>query len=225
MFQTGGDIIYLSRRRFRHGGGGPTAIPMSFASFDPATALSVTMTNSNLTLTAQQSGNAAQGSMTSLTSSQKATGKWYFEFKPIVYPSGGSIGCGICTTSSTIAAFSNNGTTGIAIIGASTGQVWSNGGISGNIGTVVLGTWAGIAIDLDNRMAWFRPSPSGNWNASGTANPTTNVGGYTIPTGTMVPIGLFTGASMGAGSALTANFGSSTFAGAVPSNFIPGWAV
>jgi len=81
----------------------------------------------------------------------------------------------------------------------------------------------GGAVDLDNRKIWFRLAPSGNWNASGTANPATNTGGYTIPAGTMVPFVTFGGTAGTAGHALTANFGASVFSGAVPAGFTSGW--
>jgi hypothetical protein len=89
-----------------------------------------------------------------------------------------------------------------------------------------LGTWAngtvgGIAVDLDNRKIWFRKAPAGNWNNSGTADPATNAGGVTIPAGTMVPFVTFGAAA--AGFVWTANFGASTFTGAVPSGFTSGW--
>lgn len=41
-----------------------------------------------------------------------------------------------------------------------------------------------IAVDLDNNRAWFSKNGSGTWNASGTADPATNVGGLSIDTPT-----------------------------------------
>src|SRR6516162_1269701 len=214
-FQVGGEITYASWRRRAGVSGGAV-----YAGWDPTTAKSITLSNNNRAMTALASGNAEQGATTSLTAA-KTAGKWYFEFEATAYPSGGTIGCGICTTSSTIAGFSNNGTTGIGLIGFPGGQIWSNGAVPGTLGAVTINTWVGLAMDLDNRTAWFRPSPAAVWNGSGSANPATNIGGFTIPAGSMVAIGLFTGASMGAGSGSLVNFGGVAFAGVVPAGFTP----
>jgi hypothetical protein len=196
----------------------------TYAGWDPSTALSINLTNSNLTQTALASGNAAQGAMTPLANA-KTSGKWYFEFHVTAYPSGGTVGVGVCTTASTIAGWSNNGTTGIGSLGFPGGQIWSNGGVPGSTGAISLNSWIGIAIDLDNRRAWFRASPASNWNNNGTANPATNTGGLTIPAGAMVAIGTFTGVSMGSGTSSTVNFGATAFAGVVPSGFTAGWTL
>ena len=76
-----------------------------------------------------------------------------------------------------------------------------------------------LAIDLVNSRAWVRLN-GGNWNNSGTANPTTNVGGVNIS-------GLFPTnpafAAMTTEQILsplaTVNFGASAFSFAVPSGF------
>jgi hypothetical protein len=77
-----------------------------------------------------------------------------------------------------------------------------------------------IAVDLDNRKIWFR-TPSGQWNASGTADPATNTGGIALPTG------LSTGAVFPAVSAfntspadtVTLVFDPNLFIGSVPTGF------
>ena len=91
------------------------------------------------------------------------------------------------------------------------------------IGDIPNGAVVGIAVDLDAHLIWFRKTAAGNWNNSGTANPATGVGGVSIP-------GL--GGSVAASPAfssqidadkVTANFGDSAFAGAVPSGFTSGF--
>lgn len=65
---------------------------------------------------------------------------------------------------------------------------------------------------------WFRQN-NGNWNNSGTANPTTNTGGYPL-TGlqsAMIPFGIADN------NGITFNFGASSFAHTVPSGFVSGW--
>ena len=100
------------------------------------------------------------------------------------------------------------------------GSIWTNGGNTGNaLGTIPAGSVVGVAIDLDNRKAWFRVAPSGNWNSIGTDNPATNTGGATVPAGTMVPFVTFGGVGGVANNVITANFGASAFTGVAPSGF------
>ena len=114
-------------------------------------------------------------------------GKFYFEivgsswFKPntgIGVGNGGAVLTTVATTPTN------------AILVYSGGSIYSNGSIvsGAGLGGRSAGDTIAIALDLDNRLIWFRVAPSGNWNNSGTANPATGVGG--ISTG-----GLFGGAS------------------------------
>jgi hypothetical protein len=116
----------------------------------------------------------------------------------------------------------SSATTG-AIVFFFSGNIWAGGSNTGiSLGARSNGDVIGIAVDLDNRMIWFKKvsGTPGNWNNSGTANPATNVGGITVPAGLMVPFNVH-GAT--AGSILTANFGASGFTGTVPSGFASGW--
>jgi hypothetical protein len=116
----------------------------------------------------------------------------------------------------------NGGTTGVESYAG--GSTWSNGSqILAGAGGWSAAQVIGIAADLDNRRYWFRQTPSGNWNNSGTANPATNTGGLTIPAGTMVPFVTFGGTGGVASNVITANFGGSAFGGTVPSGFNSGW--
>jgi hypothetical protein len=113
----------------------------------------------------------------------------------------------------------NSGTVGNMLFTAS-GNLWANGSnTSITLGARASGNVIGIATDLDNREIWFRVAPSGNWNNSGTADPATNTGGITIPAGTMVPFCTFNASPI----TFAANFGASSFTGAVPSGFTSGW--
>jgi hypothetical protein len=105
------------------------------------------------------------------------------------------------------------------------GSVWSGGSNLASLSGWGAGQIMGMAVDLDNRQLWVRASPAGSWNAGGTANPATNVGGIAIPAGTMVPFVTFGGGSGAANNVVTANFGSSAFSGAAPSGFTSGWPV
>lgn len=94
------------------------------------------------------------------------------------------------------------------------------GGIS--FGALVAGTRVCVALDLTAGRVWFRLGAAGNWNASGTANPATGVGGAAVPT--LVGIAIFPASWIGdVNDTFTANFGDSAFTGAVPAGFTSGW--
>lgn len=202
------------------GGGGATA------TWDPATATAVTLSGGNLVGTNTGTTSADQGAKVA-SASGKTSGKYYFEvtFTSALSAQASNLGFGVGTTASTYTGMGNNATTGtVDYIG---GSIYSNGSSAVASG----GGWAtgqtlGIAVDLDNRKFWSHlASPPGNWNVSGsgTANPATNVGGVTIPSGTMVPFIIFGGSGGVANNILTANFGATPFIGTVPSGFTSGW--
>jgi len=68
-----------------------------------------------------------------------------------------------------------------------TGQAIINSINSAVVGTAwtsasVQGDSVDMAIDFDNREIWFRRNQTGNWNNSGTANPSTNTDGFSLST-------------------------------------------
>lgn len=80
-----------------------------------------------------------------------------------------------------------------------------------------------LAIDLTNNKIWARASgdSTGDWNASGTANPATNTGGFDITSvnsGTvyLAYSGFYTSS---VADTVTLNAGASTFHGSIPSGF------
>jgi hypothetical protein len=185
--------------------------------WDPATVTAVTLSGGNLVATNTGTTSADQGARVA-TASGKISGKLYFETTWTTLTGGLNRSVGIGTTASTYTNMGNSATTGVvAYVG---GSLWANGGNT----AIVLGAWSagqvvGIAVDLDNRKLWFRQSPSGVWNANGANNPVTNVGGVTIPAGTMVPFVTFGGSSGVANNVVTANFGDLAFIGVIPSGF------
>jgi hypothetical protein len=103
------------------------------------------------------------------------------------------------------------------------GTININAGFAGNIGQRVSGDVIGIAVDFAAALIWFRVAPSGNWNGSGTANPATGVGGFSISAiagGALYPN--FSTTST-AGEIITGNFGATGFTGTVPSGFSAGF--
>jgi hypothetical protein len=156
------------------------------------------------------------------------SGKFYFEAKVTAFVGGTANGVGIAPATT---APNNNyadltgSTSGWNSIQFSGGGVFSNGSLvsPASLGARSNGDVIGLAVDLDNRMMWFRVAPSGNWNNSGTANPATNTGGVAIPAGALGPFCNFGGGGSAANNITTLNFGASTFSGAVPSGFTSGW--
>jgi hypothetical protein len=194
---------------------------VAYATWDPATVTAVTLSGSNLVATNTGTTSADQGAKVA-SAAGKTSGKLYLELTITTSFTGGNRGFGICTTASTYTNLGNSATTGVVMYWS--GSVYANGGSTGvSIPSVSAGTPVGMAVDLDNRKMWIRSSAAGTWNNSGTANPATNVGGFTIPAGTMVPVCVFGGGGGSAGNVVTANFGASTFNGAVPSGFTSGW--
>jgi hypothetical protein len=199
------------------------APPVIFSTWDTATAANVTLSGGNLVVTNTNTLNEAGAHVAS--TSGKTSGKYYFEVTSTNAASGGNMSTGIGTPSSTFTSMGNGGAVvGDVVYAASGGgSIYANGSFITTLGTFANGDVAGMAVDLDNRKIWFRKAPAGNWNNSGTADPATNVGGITIPAGTMVPFAIFGAAA--AGNIWTANFGASAFTGVVPVGFTSGWPV
>ena len=100
---------------------------------------------------------------------------------------------------------------------------------SGNVmlpNSVVIGTaqnWSGgstlcFAVDFPNKLIWLRVG-SGNWNNSGTANPTTATGGFSWLNMGAGPVFIGTNLTGSPGANATINLGTSSFAQTVPSGF------
>lgn len=202
-------------------GVGPIAV--TYVTWDSATATAVTLSGGNLVATNTGTTSADQGAHV-VAASGKTSGKYYLEMTYTTVTGGANAGVGIGTTASTYTNMGNSATTGNMTF-RTTGNIYANGSNTGvTLSVSGSGVIIGIAVDLDNRKIWFRKTPSGNWNNSGTANPATNVGGLTIPSGTMVPFVTFGSTSGVTGNVVTANFGATTFNGTAPSGFTSGWA-
>ena len=197
----------------------------SIAGWDAATITAVMLSGGNLVATNVGTTSVDQGARVASTSGN-TSGKYYFEATFTTLTAGGDYGVGIGTpASSYLGMGQTGGVTGNMLFRS--GNIYSAGTLQGGSSLAARsnGDVIGIAVDLDNRRVWFRVAPSGNWNNSGTANPATNTGGVVTPAGTMVPFCTFGGAGGTADNVLTANFGASTFTGAVPSGFTSGWPI
>jgi len=201
------------------GGGGGAA----FSTWEAASVTAVTLSGGNLVATNTGTTSTDQGAK-GAAANGKTSGKYYFEVTWTTVSAGnGNLGVGIGTPTSTYTGMGNNATTGDEAF--QSGSTYANGSIAGS-GTG--GVWSsglvmGVAVDMDNRRIWWRQSPSGIWNGNAGYSPVTNVGGLTIPAGTMVPFVTFGGSGGAVGNVMTANFGASAFSGAVPSGFTSGW--
>jgi hypothetical protein len=199
-------------------GVGPITTPVTYVTWDVATASNITFSGGNL-VTTSAGGGSDHGAHVAAASG-KTSGKYYFEVTVTTYAGGADSGMGIGTPTSTYAGIGGSATVGDLVYIVS-GGVWANGSNIGAIGfgNISAGKVVGIAVDMDNRKIWFRLAPSGNWNSNAAYDPVANIGGVTIPSGTMVPFCVFNAS----GNVFTANFGASSFSGAVPSGFTAGW--
>ena len=86
---------------------------------------------------------------------------------------------------------------------------WLTAYASGNV--------VGMAVDLTAGLVWWRTG-AGNWNGSGTANPATGAGGFSIAAYTGTPHHIIVSGDNG--HVATVNFGATAFANAAPSGFV-----
>jgi hypothetical protein len=201
----------------------PTVLANVPTTWDSGSSASVTLSNGNLTATNSGTNGTNQGAHAPTTVG-KTSGKHYFEFTLTTKNLGNNVGAGIGTTASTYTNMGNSATTGDEIYYS--GNIWANGSNTGtSLGARAQGDVIAVAVDMGNLKIWFKvvSGTPGNWNNSGTANPATNVGGITIPSGTMIPFVTFGGTNGNVNNAITANFGATSFTGTVPSGFASGW--
>ncbi|WLA80276.1 phage tail protein [Bradyrhizobium elkanii] len=201
----------------------------SFTTWDPATASNVTFSGGNLSVTNTGTTSADQGARSPTTSGQ-TSGKYYFEceFTATTSLAAVNMGVGIGTVGSSFTDMGGSATTGNEVF-AYTGRIWAGGSqTSFTIPGINQSQIIGIAVNLDDRKIWFKRvtdpySPA--WNNVAHDDPATGSGGVSIPAGTMVPFVTFGGPRFGsaAGNVITANFGASSFYGAVPSGYMSGW--
>jgi hypothetical protein len=85
------------------------------------------------------------------------------------------------------------------------------------LGTMAAAMVIHCAIDLTNNLVWFAMG-GGTWNASGTANPATGVGGLSISG--LTAGGKAPALGMWNASDVSVNFGQSAYNLAIPSGFV-----
>lgn len=97
------------------------------------------------------------------------------------------------------------------------GQIFVNGSLSTTVDGFIQNNsfTSAIAVDLGARLAWFR-AHTNSWNANGSADPDTGVGGIDISAATGT---LYAMAQTGNTDVATVNFGATTYNLTKPSTF------
>ena len=173
------------------------------------------LTNSNLTATYSNTNQGVRAA------DKQVSGKYYFEVTLTTLAANAIVGVGLSYANLANLAGTAAGTT--VIIGAS-GQVFLGAaGTAVTLGARANGDVIGVAVDIDNKLIWFRVAPSGNWNGNASFSPG-GTGGVSFVTlgGAGFPFYPITGSSSWP-AASTANFGDSAFSGAVPSGYTSGF--
>jgi hypothetical protein len=150
--------------------------------------------------------------------------KVYYEATFANMPASGSWGVGVTKATQVLNAINSTG----AAIGSAlqfmsqtnSTCVINNGGNLYNLGASANNDIVCVAVDRSNNNIWFRKN-GGNWNNSGTANPATNTGGFSLTAVAAIGVPVFAVATSSNFTAptITANFGASAFSFAIPSGF------
>lgn len=155
------------------GGGGGGSLGGTFNPSDKTT--TVTLSGSNLTATGSGSGEAQVRSTTS-----HSNGKWHVEFT--VLASGG-LGFGFAAadanhTFNGLATGPYLGEDAFSLALYTSGNVYLNGAHIYTVDGLTAGHITALEIDIPGKLIWFKDvTAAGNWNANGSANPATGVGG------------------------------------------------
>jgi hypothetical protein len=175
------------------------------------------LSNGNLSARSNQFGNQCARSVYGT-----ATGKYYWEY---TFVDAGNSACGIATLAALLTGIGVGGAAGVSYV-VRTGTVYV-----GTTGVLALpafsaGNVACMALDLTAQLIWFRNGAAGQWNNSGTANPATGTGGLAVSFvgAGVAAYGLYASNNATPNGMVTANFGDSTFVGAVPAGFTAGLA-
>jgi hypothetical protein len=180
--------------------------------WNPADLVNTTLSGGNL-VAATTAGIGGVRSVHSLSA-----GKYYWE-NTYTALSSNTLTVGIALSTVNL----SNATTGCARINRLTGNIFVNNVNSGSSisggSAVPGGSVIGMAVDFTAQLIWFRLGAAGNWNGSGAANPATAAGGLSISSVTGTLFAFMSGQL----DTVTANFGDTTFTGAVPAGFTSGF--
>jgi hypothetical protein len=195
----------------------PYAPVSYYTAFDPdALANGQTLSANDLTVSYNGTKGMAQ------TVDAFSTGKYYFEFTMNFSSSANADYCGVigylCDRAFVFAAFQYE----VYLAVRPNGEIIAEGSIKANLGALSTGVVIGVAADPANNAFWFRAN-GGNWNGSGTADPTAGSGSVSVGNGEPFTLpALFFALTANAGDSITLNAGATPFSGAVPSGFTSG---
>jgi hypothetical protein len=170
----------------------------------------------NVNKTATNSNNAVSGVR---AADSQLNGKFYWEYTCTV--SAGTNGVGVAGLVASLLV-NVNSVTPSCVVRTSDGTIFVNTTSAGALGAIGAGAVVCCAVDASARLAWFRLGAAGLWNNSGTANPATGAGGFSISLGIGIALCPYA-VVINTNDTVTANFGDSAFAGAVPSGFTSGF--
>jgi hypothetical protein len=158
---------------------------------------------------------ATSSAIATAAATRSMTGLTYFEITATTLT--GTLSIGFVNRSYNMASGTILGTDNNGLGFKSSGAVVLNNATLSTIQTYAQGDVVCVAVDIANRLVWFRTN-GGNWNNSGAANPATGVGGIdysSMSLGALLPA---IGCSV-TGAVLTGKF-TSGFAQTAPSGFI-----
>ena len=191
--------------------------------WNPSDLVNITLSNGNLTAGSVTAGIGGVRSVDRLTS-----GKYYWE---VTFNTAGitSMACGICSPSANLATVTST-SLNAAYLYRYGGTVWVNNvqvsGLTWGTNTIAAGSVIGIALDLDNKLLWFRVGAAGNWNNNAAYAPGGSGGVNIAPIFPGPPFPIYALGNTSSGNNtdnFTANFGATAFAGAVPSGYTSGF--
>lgn len=193
------------------------------ATLDPAHTVNGTLSNGNLTVTA-----TVNNCQSNSTNSYAATGKYHLEFTVITSTGDGSIAVGLVGSGHTtgVGVIFGQDATGYALWSGLRSRVQPY--FNGVNGTAVAqgftqGDTVAIEIDFGAQLLWYQNLTAGynQWNGSGTANPTTGVGGLSYAGLVNSPY-FFCLNPYSTPDAITINFGATGFV-KTPSSGFQAW--
>jgi hypothetical protein len=203
----------------------PFTYDVVFAYWDPPTIKNVTLgpvlAFSNLVVTGSSTMPASGAHVVGLLA--QTSGKYYYEITWTNLPSSSFGGIAIAPYTTSYANLNTNDSSGGILVAVNSNIYSGNIFQNTNIGGFTTGDIVGVAMDIDNRLVWFKNvgGPDAgfdpDWNGGATggigagSNPLTGVLGIPLPAGALVPFAMV---SVGGSDVmtLTANFGQTIFA-------------
>lgn len=174
------------------------------------------LSNGNLTANTGLTGNTYSQL---ISSTSQSSGKYYWELTiNAMNLNQYDMSVGICNSSVTMAATpGSSGYAGVWMEGTGSYYAANGDGFSGSVSGAGTGTVIGIAIDATNQLIWI--SKDGTWGAG--TDPSSNVGGWPLAmSGPYYATQAFYNFYSDTTMQVTANFGATSFANAIPTGFV-----